>query len=214
MYGHFIGNSVSAEILQSFQPSDDKPATRVVYKVQHQGEQVFVYKCFSGTIPPAIALATSLEYLPNCSKGYLTADEKFMYLKYKYIKGGHYPMDASQYLSILTTVNKLHDSGLVHSDIKRNNIIFGTESSFLIDFDMCSEDGTLYPVSYNHMDIFERHQEARPNLQKKKEHDRYALAQLLRKGFPEFADVCNMLNNPLYSLEQIMKLFQSLLVKK
>ena len=104
MYGHFIENSVSAEILQSFQPSDDKP---VVYKVQHQGEQVFVYKCFSGTIPPAIALATSLEYLPNCSKGYLTADEKFMYLKYKYIKGGHYPMDASQYLSILTTVNKV-----------------------------------------------------------------------------------------------------------
>ena len=92
-----------------------------------------------------------------------------MYLKYKYIKGGHYPMDPSQYLSILTTVNKLHDSGLVHSDIKRNNIIFGTESS---DFDMCSEDGTLYPVSYNHMDIFERHQEARPNLQK---HDRFML---------------------------------------
>ena len=26
MYGHFIENSVSAEILQSFQPSDDKPA--------------------------------------------------------------------------------------------------------------------------------------------------------------------------------------------
>jgi len=68
-------------------------------------------------------------YLPNSSVFQLTTDRHVPCLRYDYIEGSHTPTHHTQFETIFDDLCSLHDSGVVHSDIRKQNLLFSRDGS-------------------------------------------------------------------------------------
>lgn len=119
----------------------------------------------------------------HCTKTTLSNDKRFYMLEYNYVreKDKHF-RTLNDYKAIMETLDKLHDNGYVHSDVRELNLLFpfhNTITAKLIDFDLMDLIGTRYPKGYNHLE--ERHAEAKAGNGRKTLHDRYSLVHILQK---------------------------------
>eukprot|EP01006_Ploeotia_vitrea_P054452 TRINITY_DN67886_c1_g4_i3.p1 TRINITY_DN67886_c1_g4~~TRINITY_DN67886_c1_g4_i3.p1 ORF type:complete len:610 (+),score=42.09 TRINITY_DN67886_c1_g4_i3:131-1960(+) len=94
-----------------------------------------------------------------------------------------------------------HAAGLVHGDIRKENIVFGKNKSFFIDWEFCNVEGAKYPFLYN-AEVPER---AGLNIQPGetkmvKWHDWFALANVvdnLRPGWRSGLQISELADNNL-----------------
>ena len=75
-------------------------------------------------------------------------------------------------------LNRLHLKGYVHGDIRKENLLFGDNYAWMIDFDLTQLEDMLYPANYN-SSIEEHHKDAWASKPMKKSHDLYALAIII-----------------------------------
>ena len=79
-----------------------------------------------------------------------------------------------------------HREGFVHSDIRKENLLFDKESdqTWMIDFGLAGKEGTPDPTCFNHRNIpvEECHPDAKATRQRRK-HDRHALSVILDHYF-------------------------------
>lgn len=121
----------------------------------------------------------------------LTTDRHVQCLRYDYIEGSHTPTHHIQFETIFDDLCSLHDSGVVHSDIRKQNFLFsrdGSKHAWMIDFDLAGKPGSRYPTTYNHHEIGECHSEARANQPRKMVHDLHSLRYIINcylARFPE-----------------------------
>ena len=101
-------------------------------------------------------------------------------LKYSYIEGGHEPNRLRQFSGVVRDLSKLHAAGFVHGDVRLMNIVFQKNTSYLIDYDLASKEGSSYPCGYNHH-FKERHLQALGRWPMCKQHDRHSLLFLMKK---------------------------------
>ena len=128
----------------------------------------------------------------------LSKDGRFTYLKYRYLEGNHEISTRTHAICILRQLQELHNEGIVHSDIRKVNIVFcGDGNASLIDFDLADNEGTNYPKAYN-AQLDERHSSAQAHMPRKKEHDCYSLhfilaeAHLFHTDFLEAVQHCRL----------------------
>ena len=79
---------------------------------------------------------------------------------------------------------KLHNHGYVHSDVRKNNILFDDtkDEAYLIDFDLYDKENVNYPKVYNHASISERHKDAFADKPRKKIHDVFSILKILQEA--------------------------------
>ena len=65
--------------------------------------------------------------LPDVSETVLSLDERFVMLCYTYIHGNHQPTSIQQIVTILKILEKIHTQGYVHSDIRKENLVFWSQ---------------------------------------------------------------------------------------
>ena len=66
-------------------------------------------------------------------------------------KGSHVAQRPKDFLPIIEQLQKIHDAGYVHGDIRASNSVFSDEEGYLIDFDFSGKAGTArYPTGYVH----------------------------------------------------------------
>ena len=121
------------------------------------------------------------------SESRLSADGRYLVVKYPYIEGNHKPQSLQQFRGVLDILQKIHERGYVHGDIKPQNIIFdpGGLNSYLIDFDLARKDG-YYPPGYYFSDTV-RHEDAREGLEMEKVHDLHSLRLIIQHFFGDIA---------------------------
>lgn len=148
--------------------------------------------------------------LENVRLEKLTNDGRIVELRYDFIEGSHSATKLSQFIGVLRTLRKLHVAGIVHGDVRACNIIFTTDSSHLIDYDLAGTVGARYRPDYSHL-RHERHAEARKGMLMRKIHDRHALAIIIGKlalDNTQFKRVCTALEDQGADLNQIIYLIQ------
>ena len=144
------------------------------------------------------ALINSVGALKSLKLEHMTVDKRIAVMSYQYIEGSHKPSALKQFANVVRILNRIHELGYVHGDIREVNIIFVQEGdSVLIDFDLARQENTKYPVDYNCATIYERHAQAGPSLKMKKEHDRYSLAVIINRHFP----LCAYSQNHCYKID-------------
>ena len=100
----------------------------------------------------------SQQYLPDLKVTRLPAG--YMMLQYSYIEETKVVPVLAIFRSAFTALEKLHEKGIVHSDVRTWNIVFTTDGIVkLIDFDLAGKVGENYPENYNHLSE-ERHPDA------------------------------------------------------
>eukprot|EP01012_Entosiphon_sulcatum_P068112 TRINITY_DN9812_c1_g1_i1.p1 TRINITY_DN9812_c1_g1~~TRINITY_DN9812_c1_g1_i1.p1 ORF type:complete len:387 (+),score=53.94 TRINITY_DN9812_c1_g1_i1:273-1433(+) len=87
----------------------------------------------------------------------------------------------ANFIDLAEKLQKLHEQGYVHADLRLANILFHDQTTTLIDFDLTRKLGEFYPEEYN-LTISDgcRHPEALPVVgQVKLEHDLFSFFWLL-----------------------------------
>ena len=136
-----------------------------------------------GPYQPNLELIKSTGALSGVAQEFLTTDGRFCQLKYQYIEGSYIPMKLKQFAGVTRVLHKVHELGFVHGDIILANTVFSTEGdkSYLIDFDLAREEGKgCYPEGYSNLSV--RHKGAYAHQYMKKEHDRFSLAEIMKKA--------------------------------
>ena len=109
----------------------------------------------------------------------LSEDRRYCLLKYQHREENGSP-NQKAFKQILSQLHKIHEIGYVHSDIRKENIVFGKEEAWIIDFDLAGKEDERYPYGYNHRTIKERHPKAISGAQRRKIHDVHALDVIMR----------------------------------
>lgn len=160
-----------------------------------------VYKYFDTSVTPLI-YHHNHELIKECGNltmlelGDATSDGRIKYLKYKYIEGDHTPTSVNQFTGALQTLQKLHQQGIVHGDVRLPNIIFSGNNSYLIDFDLARKVGDRYPIGYTALP--ERHIDA---TSRSLMSDRHSMASIMKlvdcegRIHPQVADINIHLND-------------------
>lgn len=125
-------------------------------------------------------VSKGIKFIPDANLHY-SSGSRFQMLEYPYLDETyiHELMSDQHIIAAITTLNRFHCENLVHGDIRRSNVIVCGDDVHFIDVDLVSIEGSLYPTTYNHEGIQERHTEACKNTAMKKIHDRYALHVIL-----------------------------------
>lgn len=149
------------------------------YRVFHQSG--FVYKLYdaSSTSKPNVDVLKMVKYFEQLDLFELNCTGRFKCLRYKYLDGTHEGGNKQHFICIAKILLELHQKNYVHGDVREANIIFGSDTAWIIDFDICDEMNALYPKDYNHMGIQVRHPDACANREMKKEHDVYSLIVII-----------------------------------
>ena len=94
------------------------------------------------------------------------------------------PKHVGQFRKLFHDLEKLHDKGYVHSDIRKENLVFGEkeDEAWMIDFDLADKEDTRYPATYNGK-LSCHHPLARPLAQREREHDTHSLEYVLHSTF-------------------------------
>ena len=139
------------------QPRKDLEVTGM-YRLHVLRGQGFVYKLFDTEIKkPKVDIAKLV--LHEAKVENLSADGRYCLLKYQHREENGSP-NQKAFGQILSQLHKIHEIGYVHSDIREENIVFGKEEAWIIDFDLASKEDERYPYGYNHRTIKERHPDA------------------------------------------------------
>ena len=152
-------------------------STQTVHKVYHDKS--------NSPFKLNVNLIRHVGQLERVTEEKLTTDGKIHQLCYRYVEGDQTPKTVKQFVGVTDALQKVHKLGFVHGDVRRENMVFTTNgtSSYLIDFDLAQkEEEGYYPLEYNTTGI-PRHPDATPGKPMKKEHDRYALAEVISKQF-------------------------------
>ena len=164
---------------------------------------------------PNLELIQSLgEYgLSSPSVHMLSGDGRLQRLDYKYVEGSHSPHNAAQVAQIILGLDKIHKQQFVHSDIRKQNLVFASDEAhaYIIDFDLAASVDTEYPACYN-TTISERHTTASPSRPRQQQHDRYSLHHVLmnsswcqQTATQTQKEVLNTLNDQQQALEDIAR---------
>ena len=144
-------------------------------------EDNFIYKLYD-TVRNKPQLEVAKLVLSDATVEQLSDDGRYCYLKYKYRAEDDNPK-WNFVQKILNQLHKIHEEGYVHSDIRRQNIVFGRHAC-IIDFDLAEKEGVKYPFTYNSSsDIEERHPKAEADLPREKIHDVHALDVIIRNCY-------------------------------
>ena len=115
-------------------------------------------------------------------------------LTYTHVAGSHVPESVSQFSGALNALASLHKMGLVHGDVRFENIIFYGETSVLIDYDLVSTERSQYPELYN-SSLDCRHPLALPNRAMYRQHDIYSLLYLILESHVELSELKDQCTN-------------------
>ncbi len=90
------------------------------------------------------------------------------------------PKSLDGFKNVLGQLAEVHKYGMVHDDIRNENIIFNEEQNqmYLIDFDLANPEGTSYPVFYNSR-LLNRHAEARIDEPMCIYHDKFSMSDII-----------------------------------
>lgn len=188
LYGavHYLTRSPLETEFPTFSPFknlefnvDDLLSKNGQYRVFCRGELVYKLYDDSSSSKPNLAVLRLFSYFESLTLKDLNHTGRFKCLMYKYLDGDHESGNCLLFVPIAEILLKLHENGYVHGDVRLANIIFGTDTAWIIDFDICNRVNASYPEDYNHINIPERHREARANMPMKKEHDVYSLIELI-----------------------------------
>lgn len=146
----------------------------------------------------------SMEFIPAGCSCVVKADD-LVIIRYPFIAGTHLPSSLKQLEGVLQHLERIHDRGYVHMDIRASNLVFSSSGGAVIDFDFCSPiQSARYPSNYS-VDIRDgkRHDEVACEEEGKVIHDLFALAQVLRLCDPvnkrkyesHWNDICSNLEN-------------------
>ena len=151
------------------------PSPRVIYCVA----QRLVKKYYDKDYHKCENIQSNRKYLPGASIEELNS--RVSVLQYEYIEGTHEPTCIEHVVGAIRMLSKLHSEGLVHSDIRKDNLVFNVDkkTAHLIDFDLADMEGKSYPLDYNSTGIPERHNQAISGAKRNKIHDRYSLFQII-----------------------------------
>ena len=121
------------------------------------------------------------DYLPGLSLTILFSDERFQCFHTLMVVTSPNSL-VSLYIDIIRALDVIHKEEHVHSDIRKENLIFGANGrAWIIDFDLADREGTRYPGTYSSLvyRVEERHYLAKPCLRGKKEHNPYCLSGII-----------------------------------
>ena len=128
------------------------------------------------------------DYLKGICERELSVDQRFQYLSYKWIEITEDTPKLEDFKPIMRDLDKLHDAGYVHSDVRLCNMLFPkqTAEAKLIDFDLMDRVNQPYPQCYNdYTTLFERHHDAKGCQERKKVHDKHSLCYIILELFCE-----------------------------
>ena len=147
---------------------------------------------------PNLELIKIFDYFKEAETLKLSNDGRLSMLRYQYIPNGNCdkPHNLQHFKGVLKCLEKLHDSGYVHGDVRIENIVFTSDGSFLIDFDLARKENlqSCYPIGYSTtFDV--RHPSAKPHRLLNKEHDVYSIKKVICSFFgAEDLDSCTDIN--------------------
>jgi len=119
----------------------------------------------------------SQQYLPDLKVTPLPAG--YTMLQYRYIEETNVAPVLAIFRSAFTALEKLHEKGIVHSDVRARNVVFTIDQNVeLIDFDLAGKVGDSYPENFNHFGE-EHHPDAKPKKARQAFHDHYALILIM-----------------------------------
>jgi serine/threonine protein kinase len=76
-------------------------------------------------------------------------DKYVLVISTPFRKGSHVAKRPNDFLPIIEQLQKIHDAGYVHGDIRASNTVFSGDLGYLIDFDFSGKAGTArYPTGY------------------------------------------------------------------
>lgn len=111
--------------------------------------------------------------------------KKHHLLSYKVLQGHMEPMSIKQIDAAEEVIKSVHSHNMVHSDIRRGNIVFGPgHQAFLIDFDFAAPPDSSYHEEYN-KDLAERHPGIHEGQTKQFDHDFHSLNFIRKAYFPK-----------------------------
>ena len=128
------------------------------------------------------------DYLKGICERESSVDQRFQYLSYKWIEITEDTPKLEDFKPIMRDLDKLHNAGYVHSDVRLCNMLFPkqTTEAKLIDFDLMDRVNQPYPQCYNgYTKIFERHHDAKGCQERKKVHDKHSLRYIILELFCE-----------------------------
>lgn len=152
--------------------------------------------------------SNAITFIPQ-SKFLKSPCSRYQILQYPFIEGHNELRTPAQAAAAVRELNKFHEKGFVHGDIRSINMIVSDNNAVtFIDVDLVEEEGKFYPSGYNHQGIPERHNEAKAHYPMKKVHDRFALQTIIVKGveLPDSLELTDMEK----SLEEIAVAFESM----
>ena len=143
-----------------------------------------VYKLYDGKTfgSPNLEVIKHLgnDYLGNMREEDLTDDGRIKMFSYDYLSvNENRPSTLKHFEPIIKDLDMLHSKGIVHSDVRLQNMLFlENGDAKIIDFDLANDVGTDYPTNYNG-NLYGRHEDARAGKPRKIVHDRYSLFCIL-----------------------------------
>jgi len=102
-------------------------------------------------------------YLPGMKKVELSTDGRFVLLQYDYMEEkDDDSIEAEDFKPLIRALDCLHNSNIIHGDIRRCNLLFPEHGDAnIIDFDLANTVDSQYIQGYNHSGIRERHPDAK-----------------------------------------------------
>ena len=125
-----------------------------------------VYKLYDGKTfgSPNLKVIRHLgnDYLGNTREEDLTDDGRMKMFSYDYqLVNENKPLTLKCFEPIIKDLDMLHGKGIVHSDVRIQNMLFlENGDAKIIDFDLADDVDTDYPANYN-SNLFGRHEDAR-----------------------------------------------------
>ena len=107
-------------------------------------------------------------------------DKRILVIAIPFRKGHHVAKHPGDFLPIIDHLEKLHEAGYVHGDIRAYNTLFQGSQGFLIDFDFGGKkcEQLFYPQGYNQL-LPDGMRKGRGGMQIEVWHDWYALGWLI-----------------------------------
>ena len=121
------------------------------------------------------------DYLGIMEEEDLTEDGRIRMFSYDYhLVNENRQLTLKCFKPIIEALDKLHSKGIVHSDVRPQNMLFlENGDAKIIDFDLTNYVDTNYPTNYNGNFAY-RHEGATAGKPRKFVHDRYSLFCILK----------------------------------
>jgi hypothetical protein len=157
----------------------------------------------------------SLTYISGCEVVCQSTD--LVVIRYPYLEGTHRPHSVGQWIALLCCVQRLHQGGIVHGDLRLSNAVFSSRSDVvtIIDYDFAGRAGEKrYPPQFNQdIDDGARARSASAGRCLLFEHDWFAIAAMMKKCHLEQAELRwrqaqELLEAPDHNVDRAIQLLQ------